>query len=79
MTSLLKVKLSHRRDQVNGERGRDGGVKGEFSVEITNRCSQMVPRHSRGLQRVRHHKILTIINTSLAPLKILKTEVNSKT
>ncbi len=47
MTSPLKVKLSHRRDKVHGERGRDRGVKGERSVEITNRSSQMVLRHSR--------------------------------
>lgn len=75
MTSPLKVKLSHRRDKVHSERGRNRGVKGERSVEITNRSSRRVLRHSRVGS---HHNILTTINANAVPLKIFKTETNTK-
>lgn len=52
MTSNLKVNFSHRHDKVDGERGKDRGVKGERSVEITDWSLQMVLRHSGALRWV---------------------------
>lgn len=66
MTSLLKVKLSHRDNEMCGK-GVEWRLRTE-SVETTNLSAQMVLQNRRGLQLVCHHHIFTIINTSLVPL-----------
>lgn len=78
MTSPLKVELSHRHDEVHGERGE---VKGLEEQEVLKyyigpyRAYWGTARISSGFVTTRS---VTTINAKLVSLQILKTEANTK-